>query len=397
MSWNVYFRATREAAAVPEELDALARHSRSIHKRLHDYDLVLAISDVDDGVLAHGHVERYYDPDDADVRLLLDALTQLRGIVEGATVEVWDDYGLIGWNGSTGRFDFMGQCDVGRFALPAPSDARRQVSDLPDDHEFSPAAWTTRPVPVPTTPTSAENDHTITLPEPPVFRVLSEGWRRRLSVQAWFHNPHGVLADLGRLRIALRDRDGRPLDVLDAGIHQPSAELQFVRVRPSVSPGSLQDARQADLWLDYHYEVRQPLARLSTGTMSPRLDDGYRVPVSTATDPVETGPLPVEVDARVFHGHQHDGFVQVVLELTPQFRPGEMSGRVRLLVRDEAGMALGAAEESVTFPTDGSAAVVAISVDLPRSRIGQVRRLELDLEARRDLHVSLGRYALGLE
>jgi hypothetical protein len=96
MSWNVYFRVVRNADPTPTELDALARHSRAIHRSLRDYDLVLAVDGADDSVLAHGHVERYYDPDDADVRLLLDALTQLRGVVSDAAVEVWDDYGLIG-------------------------------------------------------------------------------------------------------------------------------------------------------------------------------------------------------------------------------------------------------------------------------------------------------------
>lgn len=396
MSWNVYFRLVHETALPPQALDALARHSRAIHRSLHDYDLVLAISEVDDSTVAHGQVERYYDPDDADVRLLLDALTQLRSVVPAASVEVWDDYGLIGWNGATGRFDFMGQCDVERFTLPAPSDARRKVSDLPDDHEFSPTDWTTRPVSVPDTPVDTDAERTVLLPESPTFRVLSEGWRRRLSIQAWVHNPHGVLVDLQQLRVALRDADGRALDVLEAGIHQPAAELQFVRCRPQVSPGTLIEARQADLWLDYAYEVRQPLARLTTAEMTPRLDDGYRLPVAVEAARVEPGALPVDVAVRVFHGHSYDGFVQVVVELTPRFRQSELSARVRVLVRDEAGMALGAGAESVSFPTDGTAAVVSLSVDLPRSRIGQVRSIELDLEARRDLHVRLGRYALGL-
>lgn len=396
MSWNVYYRVVRDTAATPAELDALARHSRAIHRSLRDYDLVLSVDGVSDDVLAHGHAERYYDPDDADVRLMLDALTQLRGVVPNATVEVWDDYGLIGWNGSTGRFDFMGQCDVERFVLPPPSEARRKVSDLPDDHEFSPSDWSSRPVPVAASPGDPVDAATIGLPEPPVFKVLSEGWRRRLSLHAWLHNPHGVLATLRSLRIALRDGDERLIDVLEAGIHQPAADLQFVRVRPDIQPGSVQDARQADLWLDYRYEVEQPLTRLSMSALQPRLDEHYRVPVSVVAEEVAGGPLPIEADVRVFHGHSYDGFIQVVLELTPRFGPGELSGSVRLLARDETGMALAASEESVSFPTDGTAAAVVLSVDLPRSRLPQVRVLELSLEARRDLHVHLGRFALGL-
>jgi hypothetical protein len=215
-------------------------------------------------------------------------------------------------------------------------------------------------------------------------------------VQGWLHNPHGVLADVHSLRIALRDADDRLLDVLDSSIHQPAAELQFVRVRPDVSPGSIQDARQADLWLDYSYEMDGPLAQLTTEEMQPRLDGNYRMAVAFESAPLESDALRLEADLRVFHGHSYAGFVQVVLELRPKFRVGELDGRVHLLVRDEAGMALGAGADSVSFPTDGSAAVVALTVDLPRNRIRAVRRLELRFTARRSLRVQLGRFALGL-
>ena len=149
MSWNVYFRVLRETPLEPDELDALARQSRAVHRNLSDYDLVLAIQPDGDPTVAHGHAERYYDPDDAEVRQLLDAITQLRGLLPDARVEVWDDFELIGWNKDTQAFDFMGQCDRPRFSLPPLSPSRRKVSDLPDDHEFGPEAWASRPIEVP--------------------------------------------------------------------------------------------------------------------------------------------------------------------------------------------------------------------------------------------------------
>ena len=396
MNWTVSYRLRRETPATPAELDALARHSRAIHSSLHDYDLVIAVEAVDDDVIAHGQLERYYDPDDNDVRLLLDALTQLRSVLPDGRVEVHDDYDLIGWNGTSARFDLMGHCDVPRFDLPSPSGSRRKVSDLPDDHEFSPPDWTARPVAVAPVARDDGADVALHLPEAPVFKARSEGYWRQLSVQTWVHNPHGVLARLQRLRVVLRDAEGRALDVLDEGLHQLVAEVQFLSTRCAVSPGSLREAREAELWLEYDYEVRQLLARLSTAPLQPRLDETYRLAASVTAEDIETGPLALDVTARVFHGHHHDGFLQVLLELTPRFSAGGLSGQVRVLAKDETGMALGADEVSVAFPTDGSAPVVALSIDLPRTRIDQVRHLEIDLEASRDLLVHLGRFALGL-
>jgi len=396
MSWNVYFRVVRDTPLEPGELDALARQSRAIHRNLRDYDLILAVSQDGDPTVAHGHVERYYDPDDAEVRQLLDAISQLRGLVPDATVEVWDDFELIGWNGATGCFDFMGQCDVPRFSLPSMSEARRKVSDLPEDHEFGPDAWATRPIEVPQTTVKPGEERTLSLPEAPAFRVLADGWRRRLSMQCWLHNPHGVLAELHQLQLVLRDAEGTAVDVLDMGVHQPVAELQYVRGRPELSPGSLQHARQVDILAEYSYEVRQPVARLSIEPLQPLLDDAWRLPVAVAAVPPEPGPLPFDLRVRAWHGHRYEGFVQLLVSLTPGFMPGDLSARLRMLLRDEAGMALGAAQERVEFPTDGSEAVVSISVDIPRARMGQVRRLEVDLEATRRTRTRLGRYALGL-
>ena len=396
MSWNVYFRMVRDTPLEPEELDALARQSRAIHRNLHDYDLVIAVTPDGDSTVAHGHVERYYDPDDAEVRQLLDAISQLRGLVPNAKVEVWDDFELIGWNGSTGAFDFMGQCDVPRFSLPAMSASRRKVSDLPDDHEFGPDAWATRPIEVPRTPLKPGQEQTISLPEPPSFRVLADGWRRRLSLQCWLHNPHGVLAELQQIELVLRDAAGAAVDVVNMGIHQPVAELQYVSGRQELSPGSLQHARQVDVVAEYSYEVRQPIARLSIDPLQPPLDESWRLPVTVSAQELAPGPLPFELRLRAWHGHQYEGFVQLLVSMTPSFIPGDLSAHLRMLLRDEAGMALGAAEQRIEFPTDGSEAVVPISVDIPRARMGQVRHLEVDLEATRRVHARLGRYALDL-
>lgn len=395
MSWNVYFRVVRDRPLEPAELDTLARHSRNIHRSLHDFDLVLATADDGDTTVAHGHAERYYDPDDAELRKLLNAISQLRGMVEGATVEVWDDFELIGWSGDTQKFDFMGQSDVRRFPLPALSESRRRVSDLPDDHEFGPDAWTARPVLVPA-PDRGEGAPTLHMPEPPSFRVLADGWRRQLSVQGWLHNPHGVLAHVQGLTVVLRDDNAMAVDVLDLPLHQPAAELQFVHGKLDVSPGSLGVARQADVTVDYRIEVRQPVARvaLDPGVVPP-LDEHYRLPLRGVSVPVAGGPLPLTVQVNAWHGHRHRGFIQVLVELQPEFVPGDLSAQVRALCRDDTGLAMGAGEVHVEFPTDGSAVVGSISIDLPRSRIAHVRSIDLDLEATRTVRVRLGRYALG--
>lgn len=396
MSWNVYFRVLRETPLEPDELDALARQSRAVHRNLSDYDLVLAIQPDGDPTVAHGHAERYYDPDDAEVRQLLDAITQLRGLLPDARVEVWDDFELIGWNKDTQAFDFMGQCDRPRFSLPPLSPSRRKVSDLPDDHEFGPEAWASRPIEVSRPSIEPGQDHTLTLAEPPTFRVLADGWRRRLSLQCWVHNPHGVLANLRQLQLILRDAEGAAVDVMDMGMHQPIAELQYVNGRQELSPGCLQHARQVELLTEYSYEVRQPIARLRIAPLQPSLDETWRLPIPVEAQPLEPGALPFELGLRAWYGHRYDGFIQLLVSLTPRFLPGDLSANLRLLVRDESGMALGAAEEHMEFLTDGSESVASISVDLPRARMGQVRILELDLESTRRVHARLGRFALGL-
>ena len=396
MSWNVYFRVVRDTPLEPAELDSLARQSRAIHRNLHDYDLVLSVAPDGDPTVAHGHVERYYDPDDAEVRQLLDAISQLRGLLPDARVEVWDDFELIGWNGATGAFDFMGQCDGPRFSLPKMSEARRKVSDLPDDHEFGPDKWATRPIEAPKTALKPGEDRTLSLSELPKFRVLAEGWQRRLSTQYWVHNPHGVLADLHQIQLILLDADGCAVDVLDMGIHQPVAELQYVRGQPELSPGCLQHARQVDILAEYSYEVRQPMARLSIEPLQPLLDDAWRLPVAVTAAPTEPGPLPFDLRVRAWHGQRYGGFVQLLISLTPCFVPGDLNASLRMLLRDETGMALGAAQQHVEFPTDGSEAVVSLSVDIPRARMGHVRRVEVDMEATRRVRCRLGRYAIDL-
>jgi len=393
MSWNVYFRVIRDRPLLPNELNELANHSRAAHRRLHDFDLVLALKPDGDPTVAHGQVERYYDPDDADVRFLLGALTRLRDVLPDATVEVWDDFELIGWNGSTAAFDFMGHCDVPRFTLPPPSDARRSVSDLPEEYEFGPDAWAARPVAVPP-PSAPGEDVLLTFPDPPTFRMQGDGWRRTLVVQGWVHNPHGVMVQLGCLQLVMRDADGRPVDVLDVGLHQPAAELQFVTGRPEVSPGSVTATRQVELRLDYRYDIAQPLARARLAPIVVPVDDTYRQAIAIHPEPVEPGSLPLITELRAWHGHRHDGYLQVIVELTPGFQPGGLSARARLLCRDASGLAMGADEAHLTFPDGGGPAVASLTVELPRGRLEHVHSLEVDLTGSRDVCAHLGRWSL---
>lgn len=395
MSWNVYYRLLRETPAEPAELDALARHSRQVHKALHDYDLILSTEARTDQVLAHGHVERYYDPDDADVRTLLDALTALRGIVDRATLEVWDDLELIGWSARSAAFDFMGQSDVQRFSPPSPGDSLVRVSDLSDDHEFGADAWAARPVTVPTQgPTQAEAFLTFT--EPPDFRIISDRYTRTLSVQGWLHNPHGVMVTLDDVQLIMRDGAGAAVDAIETGLHQLAAELQFLACRLEVAPGTTSAARFADIVLAYSYDAAQPLFRATVPPFQTKRDERYRAPLPLEDAPVTAGALPLTTAVRAWHGHDYEGYVQVIIEVHPEFDATGVSARVRLLCQDEAGLALGAGEDRVEFPTGRGPAVASIQVCMPRRRVAHVRRLELDIEASRDIRTSMGRYALDL-
>jgi hypothetical protein len=121
-AWKAEWAVTRTLALTAEERQAVATHvQRWRRDRLPDYDAWLA-----DGASGDAATIVWGDlvlPDDAhapEVEALLEALSELRGLVAGAACIVADEHQLIGWDEAAGSYVLGGVPDE-------PTGARGEV------------------------------------------------------------------------------------------------------------------------------------------------------------------------------------------------------------------------------------------------------------------------------
>ena len=104
MGWTVQIQIVRDRPLSLAERKTLAAHVRTfkLSRQSEGYGFSVAPPDASGGVIARctGKLARSADTDeDRDAARLYEALTALRTLFLGATVEVADDFHLVGWNG----------------------------------------------------------------------------------------------------------------------------------------------------------------------------------------------------------------------------------------------------------------------------------------------------------
>ncbi len=108
MSWTVYYYLQRQERPLSgPEREILADHTARWCDRSWEcepYHLALAPESRPDGLLGCGAVKLPQDPDHDDVNVLLAALGELRGAVDGARLWVADDHEMVAWSQEDGGY-----------------------------------------------------------------------------------------------------------------------------------------------------------------------------------------------------------------------------------------------------------------------------------------------------
>ena len=123
MGWSIYIQLVREQPLDGDERKRLATHARKfkLSRRSEPYVFRVAPGDAGGGVIAEacGKFGVDANPDeDADTARVYAALTELRALFDGASLEVADDLGIVGWDGE--QFDLVEDPD--QELTPAPRD-----------------------------------------------------------------------------------------------------------------------------------------------------------------------------------------------------------------------------------------------------------------------------------
>lgn len=109
MGYTIYYKVIREHALSADEQVALADHARawrSLEWEREMYALTVATNERRDGLIAEGYTKVGYDLESTDAQQLLEALTELRGLLEQAVVYVRDDLELVAWDPGDGAYVF---------------------------------------------------------------------------------------------------------------------------------------------------------------------------------------------------------------------------------------------------------------------------------------------------
>jgi hypothetical protein len=123
VGWSIYVQLVRERPLDDDECKRLAAHARKfkLSRRSEPYVFRVAPGDAGGGVIAEacGKFGVDANPDeDADTERVYAALTELRTLIPGASLEVADDLGIVGWDGE--QFDLVEDPD--QELTPAPRD-----------------------------------------------------------------------------------------------------------------------------------------------------------------------------------------------------------------------------------------------------------------------------------
>lgn len=223
MNWHVRYRLTRETPLDDGEKDALLGLVRQARDSVHDFDLWVSKPTRADHVVCVGQLQMYYSgSDESDVRRLLEALTKLRSAVNGAELEVWDDYDLVGWSGD--RFDTLGQCDVPRFDLPVTDDSFTKLSSLNWDFRFQPMVRTAaKALHVP----DASSSQLVKVSTGPTFRSRP-GERRQKALMSISVTPATEGLTLTGIQVGFFDKAGGLIDYEEHHLSMPCAgEVQI--------------------------------------------------------------------------------------------------------------------------------------------------------------------------
>jgi len=103
MGWTIQIQIVRDRPLSGDERQRLAAHVRGSKLQRQGYGFAVAPADQPGGVVAvgGGKLARSPDPDqDPGAARLYRALTELRALIDGATLEVADDLHLVGWDGA---------------------------------------------------------------------------------------------------------------------------------------------------------------------------------------------------------------------------------------------------------------------------------------------------------
>jgi hypothetical protein len=332
MNWHVHYRLLRPTVLSESEKDTLLEHNRRVRdEAVHSYDFDVALQPRSDDLVAFGRVELYYsDPDEADVRRLLDALTELHGLLPETTLEVWDDFDLVGWNGAVGGFDTMGACDVPSFELPRTSEGFLKLSSLSHDHRFVLHRQAATPLVV---PAEGEQGTLVHLAKGPTF-VVRPGRRREEARMAIWLNPSEHPSQLSALTLTFFDDQGQLLD------HE-SHGLDVLLCRPTRITVTLSAPELLDLATQVEVEIRsEAVIALDLGRWAvKRQGRGLSL---TPAEPLPASSWPLTLSLGGFEDDDCGARRwRMVGQLTLDRVPLRWSAELRLTLLDDQAQAIG--------------------------------------------------------
>lgn len=392
MNLEVLIRLLRDRPLAPEELDALCEHvrRRSDAFQLMGYDLHLATEPRSDGLVAMGRYSTWYDPDEPEIRMLLEALTELRGVVAGATLEVWDSFELIGWDRSQDRFEMMGVSDVPPFDLPRADSTLTAISSLDSEHRF--AAWTAvseaEEAPAP----SVEAVELLTLVGQPELEPVRSAFDTRLSVRGWLQSGEvPAHVDSVQLRLhaesgALVALDRESLDQVVEGMHR--MELSY-----DLRPATLEAAHTAELVAEVRTSRRLDLGARPIQGMGTVVPGKPPLVLLDLGEPEVEPPLPCRISAQV--DEDYESVLLVFVELWPAPGPQDRHAQLRVALCATDGSTLASDSAHVHLDGAGISAVARLRMSTDMRAVLTASHLEISLEDTASQRVGLGRWSLG--
>lgn len=214
MNWEIRYRLFRDKPLTDEERDSLLKHVRRCRDGIfYSFDLNLPRTPRQDGLIAMHSVDMYYsDAHDSDVPKLLQALTTLRDLVPGASMEVWDSFELVAWNIGLEKFDTMGSNDVPRFDLPATDDTFWGLGGLDYDHRFTTAKVSHSASRIEPDALAEQIEGPIKVSGDPVFVTEERYSEKRLCLATWVKRTGPVPVNIERVEAVLLTDSNDPID-----------------------------------------------------------------------------------------------------------------------------------------------------------------------------------------
>ena len=338
MNWQIRFKATRPHLPDDKEKDDILSHVRHVRDDgLHDYEIYVAKEPCADQTVLFGRVEIYYsDPDDSEVKRLMEALTSLKKLLSGSSLVVWDDLDLIGWDGSHQRYDTMGQCDVPQFELP-PASGFLRLSSLSYDHRFEPLrrqgaqrVGSEQP---------AEVEGPIILDEAPAFFV-TPGHRREEARMVFWLKPTLPLR-VAEVVLAFSDNEGKLLDFeehyLDLTLEKPTRVALVLS-----APELLNLAHQVEIIVRTEATAAVPL-----GTWSIDATSAAGLSFLPPDRPIISHwPLELSLGGFVDHDYGRRQW-RLVGQLGLKGKLREARGEIRFYLHDDKGQIIGHYVETI--------------------------------------------------